>query len=149
MKGIYTSYACHNCRKGAGEHCIDCKRVKSDDGRIRRNAHIGDESIVVDGNMAAMPTQHRLDQPEPVEEVLRKFVYALTDMTALEALLLHHIAKGGTTENFAAFIADKLPEFAKAAVASRQSAHSRWLGVLRKFAPLDALRSWKRRRGAT
>ena len=132
--------ACHNCKKGPSKACVACKRVSQDDIRIQHTPHNRSELQAAQiqqprGNVTALP--------EDVEDILLRLLCTVTALDPVDALLLLHVAKGGTPNTFAdtlKAIDRELKTYGKRI--SRATAQAKWNAVISKFAPFAALRSW-------
>ena len=84
--------------------------------------------------------------PEAVEERLRMLLHTVTGLDTLDALLLFHVANGGTCGTFGAYllrIVEAVRSFNPGRDGFRATAHIRWQRLKDRFAPFAALQSWK------
>ena len=135
---------CHNCRKKRTlANCAQCRRIDFDDIEIRTSPHTVAELVAArTGGDAARPTRFtRL--PAFAEDALRGLFAAAAALEPIDALLLLHVANGGTFAGFGRAVdalADRLGRFARSGGMSRQLAQIRWENLTRRFAPFAALR---------
>lgn len=89
------SYACHNCRRGRGQHCITCKAVEGDDIRIRLSPHNREELQSSERNPWGRPWGNVTRLPADVEDTLRHFLFAVTSLDALQFVAALHLLRRG------------------------------------------------------
>lgn len=91
------SYACHNCTKGRGKHCAQCRRVDQDDIRIQHSPHNRAELQPA----AIHPASEQVTTlPADIEDTLRRFLFDLFDLNPLQLMLLRHVKQDGTPTTF-------------------------------------------------
>ena len=124
-----TSYACHNCKRGRGDWCILCKRVDSDDIRIRKTPHNRDEltaarTVAADTRSAVTPFA-----PD-AEDALRALLSVLAELPPNVVLILHGLLNGKSLVEIGALTGDT-----KQTVCARLKAAMQrfpWIGVFYK-----------------
>ena len=121
--------------------CKNCKRgTQHDDIRIQHSPHNRDE---LTRSTIQPPAEPCTALPESVEDTLRRLLCTITGLDLLDALLLLHVAKGGTPGNFGRTLNAALKEAGTYGEAmSRATSKAKWDAMCRKFAPFKALRSW-------
>lgn len=140
--------ACHSCKRGLGEWCIQCKRIAQDDIRIEHAPHNRDE-LTAATLQPQSPPRPLANLPAEAEDALRQAVMALTDLDPLDALLLLHVAKGGTPSSFGKTLLSVIVKAERYTGdgMSRATASYRWRSICDTFAPFAALRQWPKGHG--
>lgn len=121
--------------------CKNCKRgTQHDDIRIQHSPHNRDE---LTRSTIQPPAEQCTNLPKSVENTLRIMFNTITGLDPLDAMLLLHVAKGGTTGSFG----EKLNLAIKEAETygesiSRATAKAKWDAMCKKYPPFKALRSW-------
>ncbi len=133
---------CHKCEKGVGDWCIACNAVTADDIAIRKKPHLPSEELAV----APTPddSQAEDDMPADILDRLKLAIYAITELSPIDALLLHHIAKGGTPTNFDASVQAVVQSLRDCGGKLRRATvHARWKRIINRFAPFASLAGWQ------
>lgn len=132
--------ACHNCQYYGTRRCLKCKRIEQDDIRIQHTPHNRDELTV---SHIQQPSTPATRLPEDVEDILRRLLCTVTALAPLDALLVLHVAQGGTPSTFGSYINRfKAQCNGYGAEISRATAKAKWESICKRFSPFAALRSW-------
>lgn len=140
---------CHNCKKKrSAEVCAACKVVDYDDLRISMTAHLQPEAAA---NVPAVERERarlRLAGISPdAADRLGALFASLAALDPVDALLLLHMANGGTLSGFGAALRDTsrnaLAKYGPGM--SRATAFARWEKLCAAFAPFRALAANARR----
>lgn len=121
--------------------CQNCRIVDHDDISIKRSPHNVRHDLT---------RQIVASQPQPVtrldedsEDALRMMLATVTSLDPLCALLLFHVARGGTCSNFGGFLANVVRSSRSyGAKVSRMTARSWWLRICEAFRPFARLSQW-------
>lgn len=121
--------------------CINCKRANQDDIRIEKSPH----NVRPDLNQAVKqePSEQATTLPAEAEDTLRRMLMTITALDPLDALMLLHVAKGGTPSTFGRFVnrvSDKARLYGPSI--TRMTARAKWLAICKTFAPFAKLRQW-------
>ena len=135
---------CHNCKKRkSAQTCAACRRVDFDDINISKEPHIDDADIFAGTMQDAAPSSvSRL--PLLAERRLLQLFAEVTALDPLDALLLLHVAKGGSLAAFGKVL-NRIAEYARSygGEMSRATAYARFEVLSRKFKPFAALAHWR------
>ncbi len=120
---------CHNCKRGCGNWCIECRRVDYDDIAIRHSPH--DAHAEATGCCADPGAEIPGEEPRPsgvttlppeTEDALRKLLSELAQLPPHVVLLLHGLLSGKT-----------VAETGRMAGITKQTAHARLKAAIRRF----------------
>lgn len=121
--------------------CQSCKKVAHDDLSIKRSPHNVRKDLTRQTVVSPSRPVTRLD--ENSENALRMMLATVTSLDPLCALLLFHVARGGTCANFGGFLDDVICSARSyGAKVSRMTARSWWLRVCEVFSPFARLSQW-------
>ena len=115
------SQGCHNCKKGIGDHCINCRRVDFDEIKRLRTPHVDLEEyadLIPDPNTTtpeAENTVSTLPIDEKTADALLQFIRFITEMPPWAFPLIQELLKGKT-----------MPQIAKEQDLSRQTLWARY-----------------------
>lgn len=121
--------------------CISCKRTNQDDIRIEKSPH----NVRPDLKQAVKqePSEQATNLPEEIENTLRRILMTITALDPLDALMLLHVANGGTPTTFGRFVNRVFDEARLYGPSiTRMTARAKWLAICKTFAPFAKLRQW-------
>lgn len=134
--------ALEHVRKCLLKRCSSCKRTNQDDIRIAKTPKNERPELTVQATKPAEPEQITA-LPADVEDTLRSLLCTICGFDMLDALLLLHVAKGGTPGNFGRIIKQLTAEAATYGdQIGRATAKAKWVAICKKFEPFAAMRSW-------
>ncbi len=149
MTGERKFYGCHNCDKGAGEWCFTCRRVGSEDLALRKKTS-GERVLSTVTAKRSEKQQPLTNLDADAEETLLSFLYQLTALDPVNALMLLHFAKGGriiTFQQFALNVAEKIiKHFSRDGKSKRQKIHARYKALCASYPAFLAIGHWMQER---
>lgn len=122
--------------------CVNCKRTNQDDIRIEKAPHNVRPELTTAIKDHAQSEQATRLSPQ-AEDTLRRLVMTITALDPLDALMLFHVAKGGTFSTFGRFVNRVFDEARLYGPSiTRMTARAKWLAICKTFAPFATLRQW-------
>lgn len=141
-----TVFACHNCTKGRGLHCVHCRRVDQDDIRIQHSPH---NKAEFQTSTIQTASGRATSLPEDAEDALRRFLATVAGLDVLSFVAALHFARRGGRGRLAA----TLRQFAADIRSYRGGAPdkaviwAKWHSTKGKIPEIAAVRTWAQGHG--
>ncbi len=137
------TYACHNCRKGLGPHCIRCGRVDLYEKKLCYEPRADNVEALAVAAQKSEPSS-LTPLPPHVEDLFLQSFCAVPTLSPVEALLLHHVAKGKTPGTFQEYLVKASNEIREELPGLyHRKCFRLWDGIVRKCPLLQSIVTWK------